>query len=94
MSNARDWYSNKTQVHWTCEALLAGREISHQTEIREVRGWRLGATIHRLRRDYDWPILTEYRGASVAFYRLDENCDETKLRFPPSAKLLEKREAA
>ncbi len=30
------FYSNPTQVHWTCKALLDGRTTSHKTEIREV----------------------------------------------------------
>lgn len=86
MSGARNWYSNKTQIRWTCEALLAGRTISHRTEIREVKGWRLGAIIHRLRHEFGWPIETEYRGPeNVAHYRLAPDCDRKALRFPPSA---------
>ena len=95
MNKARDWYSNKTQVFWTCEALLAGRAISHQTEIREVRGWRLGAMVHRLRHDYDWLIEAEYRGHEyIAFYRLNHDADRKKLRFLPSASMLNDEEAA
>jgi hypothetical protein len=95
MSSARNWYSNPTQVYWTCQALLSGRVISHRTEIREVQGWRLGAIIHRLRRQYDWPINTEYRGLdNVAHYSLSKDCDRQKLRFPPSATMIENGEAA
>ena len=95
MSSARNWFSNPTQVHWTCKALLSGRSISHQTEIREVRGWRLGAIIHRLRHEYDWPISTDYRGQdNIAYYSLAKDSDRTKLRFPPSAAMLNDGEAA
>lgn len=80
------WFSKKSQVYWTCKALLAGRIISHQTEIREVHGWRLGAIIHRLRHEYGWPIQTEYRGpARVAHYSLKPGTRREALRFPPSA---------
>lgn len=81
------WYSNDTQVSWACRSLLNGRTISHQSEIREVKGWRLSAIIHRLRRDYGWPIAVEYRGPeNVAYYRLKPDTDRAKLRFPRSAK--------
>lgn len=83
------FYSNPTQVFWCCKALLGGRVISHKTEIREVKGWRLGAIIHTLRKKYDWPIIAEYRGPeNIAFYRLPPATDRTTLRFPPSAKML------
>lgn len=83
------WKSSKTQVHWTCDALLKRRIISHETEIEEVKGWRLGAIIHRLRHVYGWPILVEYRGPeNIAHYRLAPDCDPRKLRYPPSAKTL------
>jgi len=89
------FYSKPTQVYWTCKALLDGRTISHRTEIREVRGWRLGAIIHRLKNDYGWPILTTYSTPdNVAFYSLTEGTDCTVLRFPPSAKALAQAEGA
>lgn len=82
----RDWYSNKTQVFWTCKALIDGRTINHRTEIREVKGWRLGAIIHVLKVDYGWPILVEYRKPeNIAYYWLDRDCDPRDLRYPPSA---------
>lgn len=85
-------YSSPTQVFWTCDALLNGRVISHRTEIREVKGWRLGAIIHRLKSKYDWPILVEYRGPeNVAHYRLQPGVDVSRLRFPVSAKALADR---
>jgi len=75
-----------TQVLWACKALLDGRTITHQTEFREVRGWRLGAIIHRLRHDYGWPIIVDYVGRSnVAYYRLNLDADLSRLRLPPSA---------
>ncbi len=84
--SSNKWYSGKTQVFWTCKALLDGRTISHKTEIREVRGWRLGAIICRLKREYGWPIRVEYRGPeNIAHYWLDRDCDRSKLRFPRSA---------
>lgn len=83
------WYSNPTQVFWTCAALTQGRTISHKTEIREVKGWRLGAIIHRLKTSYDWPIVTELRGTeNIAHYRLASGTNLLDLRFPPSAQSL------
>ena len=80
-------YSSKTQVYWTCKALLEGRTISHKTEIREVNGWRLGAIIHVLRKKHKWPTKVEYRGSeNIAYYRLDSNCNKNALTFPHSAK--------
>ena len=83
------FYSSESQVFWTCKALLDNRTINHLTEIREVRGWRLGAIIHCLRHHYGWPIQAEYRGPqNVAHYSLKEGIDRAKLRFPPSARAL------
>ena len=93
--SSNGWYSGETQVFWTCKALLEGRTISHKTEIREVRGWRLGAIVFRLRRDYGWPIDVEYRGPeNVAHYKLRPGTDRTSLRFPRSAQALGNQEAA
>lgn len=93
--NDDQFYSGETQVFWACKALLDGRTISHVTEINEVRGWRLGAIIHRLKADYAWPIQTRYRSPdNVAFYSLCPDADCTKLRFPPSAKALSNGEGA
>jgi hypothetical protein len=85
MSN--HWHSNRTQVHWTCLALGQGRIITHMDEIGEVKGWRLGAIIHNLRRNYHWPIETEYKGPErIAHYRLARGTDWRVLDFPRSAK--------
>lgn len=46
------FYSDKTQVHWTCKALLDNRIKSQRTKLQEVSGWRLPAIIHRLKQDY------------------------------------------
>ncbi|MEL6752531.1 MAG: hypothetical protein AAFO57_00780 [Pseudomonadota bacterium] len=84
------WYSGKSQVYWTCKALLEGRTINHRMEIREVRGWRLGAIIHRLRRHYSWPVEVEYRGPeNIAHYWLSERADINSLRIPRSARDLD-----
>ncbi|MEP3332126.1 hypothetical protein [Sedimentitalea sp.] len=92
MSN--NCYSNNTQVYWTCKALLDGRTISHQTEIREVRGWRLGAIIHRLKSEYGWPIVSEYRGPeNVAYYSMKAGFYRPDLRLPRSAQSLGNGEA-
>jgi hypothetical protein len=89
------FYSSGTQVYWTCKALLANRTISHRTEIREVHGWRLGAIIHRLKHDYNWPINAEYRGPqNVAHYSLKADIDRSELCFPPSAKALADHEVS
>ena len=80
------WFSGETQVYWACKALVDGRTISHKTEIREVKGWRLGAIIHVLKSKYKWPILAEYRGSeNVAHYRLAPGTDVARLSYPPSA---------
>ena len=63
------WYSQNTQVYWTCKALIEGRKINHMDEIGETRGWRLGAIIFNLKRKYDWPIVTEYKAPeNIAHY--------------------------
>lgn len=81
------WFSGETQVYWACKAMVDGRTISHKTEIREVKGWRLGAVIHLLRSRYKWPIPVEYRGSeNVAHYRRSPGTDIARLHFPPSAK--------
>ena len=83
------WYSSKTQIYWTCKALLSGRTINHIDEIGEARGWRLGAIIHNLRQNHNWPIEVEYRGSqNIAHYWLRKDCDRKRLRFPSSAKEL------
>jgi hypothetical protein len=85
----KNWYSNESQVFWTCKALIQGRTINHMDEIGEVRGWRLGAIIHNLRRKYDWPIDTEYKGPErIAHYTLRNGCDWRCLAFPRSAQKL------
>ena len=89
MANRNNWFSGQTQVFWTCKALIEGRTISHRTEIREVRGWRLGAIIHRLRTEFSWPIHVEYRGADcIAYYSLVAGTDIGALKYPPSAQSL------
>lgn len=80
------YYSNPTQIYWCVRALLSGRTISHKTEIREVKGWRLAAIVERLRNEFGWPIRSEFRGPdNIAHYSLSADCDRAKLRFPPSA---------
>jgi len=89
MNAQHRWFSNPTQIYWTCKALIEGRTISHKTEIREVKGWRLAAIVHRLKDSFNWPIQTEFRGPdNIAHYRLTPGTDPARLRFPPSAKQL------
>ena len=84
-----NFYSKPTSVYWTCKALLSGDTISQLTQIQHVKGWRLGAIIHRLKSEYGWPIQTAYRFPdNVAFYSLSKTADRAKLSFPPSAKAL------
>lgn len=91
MAQADNFYSKQTSVFWVCNALKQGRTITHQDEMREIRSWRLGAVIHRLKREFEWPIIVEYRGPEkVAFYALDPNADHSTLRFPKSAQALGK----
>lgn len=89
MPKQASWYSSPTQVYWTCKALTEGRTITHKTEIREVKGWRLASIMERLRREFGWPIETVYRGPdNVAHYTLKPGTDVTSLRYPPSARRL------
>ena len=89
MAQQDHWYSSPTQVFWTCKALIEGREITHKTEIREVKGWRLAAITERLRKHSSWPIDTVYRGAdNLAHYRLRPGTNPASLNYPPSAKSL------
>lgn len=86
MTKQDRWFSGETQVFWACKALIEGREISHKTEIREAKGWRLGAIVHRLKSEYRWPIVVEYKGSvNVAYYRLRPGTDPARLIYPPSA---------
>jgi len=86
---SEQWYSKRTQVFWTCRALLAGRTITHLDEIGETRGWRLGAIIHNLRTRYGWPIDTDNRGPErIAHYRLCDGCNAMALELPRSARSL------
>jgi hypothetical protein len=93
MTTQDRWFSGETQVYWTCKALIDGRTISHKTEIREVKGWRLGAIIHVLKSRYHWPIVVEYQGSekNVAHYRLAPGTDPARLTYPASAKGLSER---
>ena len=94
MTKQDRWFSGETQVYWACDALIKGREISHKTEIREAKGWRLGAIIHRLKSEYHWPIVTDYKGPeNVAYYRLRPGTDPARLIYPPSASGLSEGEA-
>lgn len=95
MTKQDRWFSSPTQVYWCCKALISGRVISHKTEIREVKGWRLGAIIHLLKSKYHWPILVEYKGPEcVAHYRLAPGTAIVSLEFPPSAASLAEDDAA
>ena len=94
MTKSDRWYSSPTQRAWVSKALIEGREITHKTEIREVKGWRLAAIIHALARQYHWPIETVYRGAdNIAHYHMHPGTDPAKLKFPPSAAHLTERGA-
>lgn len=89
MTKQDRWFSSPTQVFWACKALIEGRTISHKTEIREAKGWRLAAIVENLRRKYDWPIIAEYRGPeNTAYYRLAQGTDPATLTYPASAKAL------
>lgn len=81
------WDSGASQIARACWAQASGKSIYHKSEWYAARGWRLGATIHRLKTDYGWPIRTEYRGPeNVAYYSLPEHVDRASLRFPKSAR--------
>lgn len=83
------FYSKPTSVYWTCKALLDQRTISQLTQIQNVKGWRLGAIIHRLKHEYGWPIQTEYTSPGhIALYTLAPGTDAAKLRYPKSAESL------
>lgn len=92
MPTHEGFYSSTSQVSWTCNALLSGRSIGHDNEIAEAKGWRLSAIIHRLKRRYGWPILTEYSGPeNHARYKLAPGTDRSKLEYPASARHLAER---
>ena len=89
MAQSDNFYSKTTSVFWACKALKNGRTITHQDAMAEIGAWRLGAIVHRLKREFGWPVNVEYRGPEqVAFYALDPDADTTKLRFPRSAQAL------
>ncbi|QIE54967.1 hypothetical protein G5B40_05575 [Pikeienuella piscinae] len=95
MTKSERWFSSPTQIYWACKALIEGRTLTHKTEIREAKGWRLAAITEKLRKRYGWPILTEYRGPeNVAHYRLKPGADISRLRYPPSAASLAEGGAA
>lgn len=83
------WFSNPTQIYFACRALALGQTLNHMDVIRGVKGWRLSAIVETLRNRYGWPIVTEYRGPErIGHYHLSKSCDPTKLRLPPSARML------
>ncbi len=89
MRNSQHWHSSPTQIYWVCSNLIGGRTLTHKTEIREVKGWRLAAIIHKLKREYNWPIEDAFRGKdSIKHYWLDRGADTSSLSFPPSAVML------
>lgn len=89
MKKSGGWYSNPSQVYWTCAALLEGREITHRDEIGEAKGWRLAAICNRLKKRYGWPIAVRYSTPdNMAHYSLPKGTDRQALRFPPSAAAL------
>jgi hypothetical protein len=89
MAQSDNFYSKKTSVFWACEALSKGRVITHKHEMAEIGAWRLGAIIHRLKREFGWPIDVEYSGPEkVAHYSLDPGVDRKTLRLHRSAKTL------
>ncbi|NVK48035.1 MAG: hypothetical protein HWE33_17245 [Rhodobacteraceae bacterium] len=80
------YYSNPTQIYWVCKNLIAGRTLTHKTEIREVNGWRLAAVIHKLKEDFHWPIRDQYRGKdNIKHYWLAPGTDPRFLSYPVSA---------
>jgi len=95
MAQADSFNSKETSVYWACKALLSGRTITHQDEMREIGAWRLGAIIYRLKREFKWPINVEYRGPEkVAHYSLERDADKNALRFPRSARALDEKGGA
>lgn len=92
MAHSNCWLSSLTQIFWACKSLIDGRVLSTITEICEVNGWRLAAVTEKLRKQYGWPILTEYIGPeNITHYPLAPGTDISRLRFPPSATTLAKR---
>lgn len=78
------WYSSETQIRWACLQLIQGREISHATEIAEVKGWRLAAIVHQLIHKYKWPIQKRGGLNGIVYYRLGDSVETEKLRKPRS----------
>jgi|GEM_PF-6413870 len=67
LSNKAAWTANEVM-----QRLEAGEELSTLTQTLDAGGWRLAATIHKLKRDLNLPILRYQRKGfgRVAFYRL------------------------
>lgn len=95
MAQSDNFYSKQTSICWACKALKDGRVITHQDEMAEIGAWRLGAIIHRLKREFDWPVQVDYRGPEqIAHYSLPPDTDKAKLRLPRSAKALGAKDGA
>lgn len=89
MAQSNNFYSKPTSVFCACQALVQGRTITQQHEMAEIGAWRLGAIIHRLKREFGWPIDVDYRGSEkIAHYSLDREADRSALRLPRSAQAL------
>ncbi|WP_019864981.1 hypothetical protein [Methylovulum miyakonense] len=67
LSNRAAW-----SLHEVRQRLEAGEELSTLEQTLDAGGWRLGATIHRLKKEFELPILSYRRQGfgKVAFYRL------------------------
>jgi hypothetical protein len=87
MTKQDHWHSSLTQIFWAAKALIEGRRISHKTEIRKAKRWRLVAICWKLQHEYDWSNRIVYRGPeAIAYYRLTPGTDPAKLKYPPSAR--------
>ena len=67
LSNKAAWTAHEVK-----QRLEAGEELSTLTQTLDAGGWRLSAIIHRLKKDFDLPVLSYTRKGfgRVAFYRL------------------------
>lgn len=69
LSNQQAW-----GLHEVKQRLEAGEELSTLQQTLNAGGWRLAATIHKLKKDFGLPILSYTRKGfgRVAFYRIVE----------------------
>lgn len=78
------WYSDTSQIAWACHQLVQGEETSHACEFKAVEGWRLASVVHRLIKNFDWPILHRDGEKNIRYYFLAPDTNIKLLKKPKS----------